>query len=43
MIDAQQWLIDLMASDIARVVGGVLVLTSVIELIDHLKGWMKKL
>jgi hypothetical protein len=41
MVDLQQWMINLMAPDIGRLVVGILVFFSVIEAIARLKEWTK--
>lgn len=39
MNDAMQWLLDLIAPDVALIVGGVLVLMLTLELIVRFRDW----
>lgn len=41
MLDAQQWLIDLMVYDLSRVVGGIIILILLIEVIERFKNWIE--
>jgi hypothetical protein len=40
MIEAQQWMIDLLLPDLANVLGGVVVLILLIELVNRVKEWL---
>lgn len=41
MLDATQWMIDLMIDDLGRLVAGIIILASVFELLLRVKGWFK--
>lgn len=41
MLDVTQWMIDLMIDDLGRLVAGIIILASVLELLLRVKGWFK--
>jgi hypothetical protein len=41
MVDALQWMLDLMAGDIGRVVAGLLVLITIVELVPRIKEYLQ--
>lgn len=43
MLDAQQWLIDLMVYDLSRVVGGIIILILLIEVIERFRNWIEEI
>jgi hypothetical protein len=40
MLDAMQWMIELMGRDMAVMLGGVIILTLTVEFLKSLKEWM---
>ena len=41
MIDAQQWMIGLVSPDALRLIGGLLIVISLIEFLRAFKGWIR--
>ncbi len=38
--DALQWMVNLLLPDIARLVGGLLILYSIVEFLPRIKDWL---
>lgn len=42
LVDAIQWMIDLISSDFARMVGGIIVLIIIVEFLAKFREWVTK-